>query len=479
MTEDQWQDQLQTPPPSSPQADDTSDAEEEEVAPVATQLESVGTPEVLRDAHAATELYSSREKSPQHEKAKATPSPASILAKDAARRHSLEPAGSQDLSEHERGYLSSARESPLGIVQSRADPKSNLERSQEVVLRFRAQSSASDQSPLLAPPTELTSPTQAISYRNKNVHANSQSELRMPIPSSPRLTTQDIHSNNVLEVHTELADQPPLPFTLFSPDRAFIDHVLDDLDQILDPPALTQHEQQDTRVVHSPGSPSGTSQLSTPSASFELCDGRESTSASPAGLGGLPLTPAWSTSKRPRVSSIKLEDMEDEPTPSERSLKGRRLSNEVTDRSTKRARPQVLFDEGVARAMWQPSSFRHEGCDQAVNSVCSKYEGHARASWDEFEAPLAAKRVLSGRSFDPADASEAHVRYILKKCPCDFIQSFDEAWENWRFGSSVECSKERFVSCFYADKLNEAVQRFCLYQIEETEDLKMVIVIDD
>ena len=97
-----------------------------------------------------------------------------------------------------------------------------------------------------------------------------------------------------------------------------------------------------------------------------------------------------------------------------------------------------------------------------VTEACKEFDVYENICFPECERTRTVRRVMDPSPFKVGMAVDAEVRYILHKCPCSFMQSFNEAWRSWeRENSTMGVTKEKFFSVLYTDKLNEAKDRFC------------------
>lgn len=143
----------------------------------------------------------------------------------------------------------------------------------------------------------------------------------------------------------------------------------------------------------------------------------------------------------------------------------------------KRFCTEASFCPSTAREVWREESFRHETCDKEQYASCKAFDNYSRRCCHEREIAWAARRVMDARQFKVGEATEGEVRYILRKCPCNFIESFNEGWQSWTYENAAEdWSKERFIAHFYSDQLNEAKERFCPQTHQEHEGKEIILI---
>lgn len=120
----------------------------------------------------------------------------------------------------------------------------------------------------------------------------------------------------------------------------------------------------------------------------------------------------------------------------------------------------AVFCKSSALAIWREDSYRHPGCGSLANAVCIDFAVLAQVNQFDHSSRQAAQRIDSAQPFRRREANPAEVREVLRGCPCSFTQSFHESWEDWTYHTGFECTLEEFLSYFYVDKLNEAMERF-------------------
>jgi hypothetical protein len=108
-----------------------------------------------------------------------------------------------------------------------------------------------------------------------------------------------------------------------------------------------------------------------------------------------------------------------------------------------------------------------------------EFDAYDQADFVPYEAHQAAARAMSGQHFRASEATDAEVRFIVSKCPCNFVQSFHEAWQTWMelHDGQLDYSKESFLSQHYFKQLSAAMDRFCSSRAW-VKDEDGVIVID-
>ena len=143
---------------------------------------------------------------------------------------------------------------------------------------------------------------------------------------------------------------------------------------------------------------------------------------------------------------------------------GKRRHVEDAAEVRKKLCTEASFCVSTARAIWREESYRHRNdrCGKNLDNACQEFDVYESVCFPEIERNRVASRVMDPSPFKVGMASDAEVRYVLHKCPCSFMESFNEAWRSWDYeNAAMGVTKETFVSNLYSDKLNEAKDRFC------------------